>query len=281
MLFLCLLALVLGFAHAAFTKLGGCSNDDTFAMRPVFDTGLANTGCYAQTPSDLLYNPKSAFDSVIGSYVEFDIYINIQDDNLRSLKNAALADLRNVGSRFEIQQFVRRLLLGALNTMVGKHDKVLNTFLDCNPAAADLKAKNSQVSIFYDDATAVLSLTFRAHLPQYWVALTTKGWGAPGRPKSDDGITSPQGMQLAMNTWVFGLCTTESTRCGDAAATFQTLFSTVARNSPQASSMLIKSFNPNLKTAALRGRALALKSGKQAKVVAAGSSGKALTARGP
>ena len=270
------LGALLGAAGQSFAVLGNCAKDDTYAMRPVYDLGtLGRRGCYAAAyencPDCFYSHDVMRFASMMtpppAEYVEFDVFLVWQDDSKKSLYTAAVSDLKNANAKAEVQMFVRRLTLNALNLMVGKHNDVDNTFQDCNPGLADAEAKKSGVVLSYDTTNSHFMMKWRVHLPQYWVAMAT----FEGKGEGSKGITTPQGMKDSMSQGVFVnmQCKDKSvgSHCMMIKATLtgqlQTTVDAAARGSPQANSLLVKVLNPGAKT--MLRRELARKSGKSAK----------------
>lgn len=290
------LGALLGAAGQSFATLGNCAKDDTYAMRPVYDLGtLGRRGCYAAAyencPACFYSHDVMRFASMMtpapASYVEFDVFLVWQDDSKKSLYNAAVSDLKNANAKAEVQMFARRLTLNALNLMVGKHNKVDNTFQDCNPGLADADAKKSGVVLSYDTTNSHFMMKWRVHLPQYWVAMAT----FEGKGLGKGGVITPEGMKDAMNQNVFNNMQCKDKSVGSAcmkqkatlAGQLQPIVDATARGSPQANSLLVKALNPDTKT--MMRRELALKSGKPAKkvppVVSSGTVGKVMAVRGP
>lgn len=125
-------------------------------------------------------------------YSEFTVFLTFQDDNQKTLWNAAKADLNNVVAKSQIQYFVRRVVVGAMNRMVWKHTRNPSTFSDCNVLAADDQAKASAVQLLYDDSTLTLKVQFNVAIPMYWVAATTVDQcsSPPPAKKDANGIAS-------------------------------------------------------------------------------------------
>ena len=290
------LGALLGAAGQSFATLGNCAKDDTYAMRPVYDLGtLGRRGCYAAAyencPDCFYSHDVMRFASMMtpppAEYVEFDVFLVWQDDSKKSLYNAAVSDLKNVNAKAEVQMFVRRLTLNALNLMVGKHNDVDNTFQDCNPGLADAEAKKSGVVLSYDTTNSRFMMKWRVHLPQYWVAMAT----VAGKGEGVKGITTPQGMKDSMSTNIFVNLQCKDKSVGSAcmkqkatlAGQLQTIVDATARGSPPATSLFVKALNPETKT--MMRRELALKSGKPARkvppVISSGTVGKVMAVRGP
>ena len=298
--FFVLLACLLAVVRGDFVKLGNCAADESRAMRTVWDTGkLTLPGCFAKTPSYLLTCtgtcplPKEGnvpVSSLVGQYVEFGTYLTFQDDSSGSLKAAALADLANPAAKRQLQYFVRRVVLGALNLEVGKHNDVVSTFIDCDPKAADVDALGSFVDLWYDDKKATLQLTFNVHVPRYWISATTVGI----KP-TDTGIQAPEGIQSSLDMQIFGNFICDSNKnsykaCKDDKARImldlQTIIDAATKLTGMADSSVVskvvRALSPSLGSSLTTYlRSLLLKSGTQAKVVAAGATGKALTVKGP
>jgi len=270
------LGALLGAAGESFATLGNCAKDDTYAMRPVYDLGtMGRRGCYAAAyencPDCFYSNDVMRFASMMtpapASYVEFDVFLVWQDDSKKSLYTAAVSDLKNANAKAEVQMFVRRLTLNALNLMVRTHNEVDNTFQDCNPGLADAEAKKSGVVLSYDTTNSRFMMKWRMHLPQYWVAMAT----FEGKGEGKGGVITPEGMKDSMSQGVFVNFQCKDKSVGSdcmkqkagIAQRLQPIVDAAARGSPQAYSLLVKVLNPGAKT--MLRRELARKSGKSEK----------------
>ena len=261
---------------------------------------------------------KFTLGKLQGQYSDFTVYLTYKDDDQKTLKNAALADLNSRGAATsQIQYFVRRVVVGAMNRMVSKKNNNPSTFTDCNPGAADSQAKDSAVQLFYDDAAKMLKMQFRVAIPMYWVAATVVNecdGPPPARHPSLSSVDSlthqldPNAIMTAMSTNVFycganadaycdntsnfnefGTWTGHNTQCknalkGDLDSRQAIIDEAAQLGGMNIVSQLVWALNPNKPAkrdvvSYLRG--LLLKSGTPAKVIAMGVTGKAKTAKGP
>jgi hypothetical protein len=169
---------------------------------------------------------KFTLGKLQGQYSDFTVYLTYKDDDQKTLKNAALADLNSRGAATsQIQYFVRRVVVGAMNRMVSKKNNNPSTFTDCNAGAttaADNLAKASAVQLFYDDAAKMLKMQFRVAIPMYWVAATVVNecdGPPPARHPSLSSVDSlthqadPNAIMTAMSTNVFYCGTNTGAYC--------------------------------------------------------------------